>query len=297
MKTEKNIFVAFILNLVFSICEFVGGILTGSVAILSDALHDLGDATSIGVAVLLEKRSKKQADQVFTFGYARYSVVASLLTTVILIVGAVVVVVNATQKIVNPTPVNHDGMILFALFGVVVNIVATIFTSHGHSLNQKAVNLHMLEDVLGWVVVLVGAVVIKITNFWLIDPIMSLGVALFIFVGAVKNLIQVLNVFLEKAPASLSVQQVQTVAKQVVGVVDVHHVHAWTLDGQNHCVTMHVVVEGNSTQVKGQIRHKLEHLGVVHASIEVEPVGEPCNYQQCSSAKTSCCGHHHGHHH
>lgn len=296
MKTERKILVAFILNLIFSVAEFVGGILTGSVAILSDALHDLGDATSIGVAYLLEKKSHKQADDVFTFGYARYSVVASLLTTAILIVGSVVVVANAIDKIVHPTPANYDGMIVFALFGVVVNTVATLFTRKGHSLNQKAVSLHMLEDVLGWIVVLVGAIVMKFTDFALIDPIMSIGVAVFILINAIKNLTEVLNVFLEKAPSSLTVQQVQDVASKVEGVVDVHHVHVWTLDGQSHCATMHVVTNRNATKVRQHIRHELEDLGVVHVSVEVERVDEPCNYKQCSKSN-GCCVHHHGHHH
>lgn len=296
MKTERKIFVAFILNLVFSACEFVGGILTGSVAILSDALHDLGDAVSIGVAYVLERKSKRHADTVFTFGYARYSVVASMLTTSILIVGSVVVVVNAIDKIVHPTPVNYDGMIVFAVFGVVVNSVATLFTSKGNSLNQRAVNLHMLEDVFGWIVVLLGAIVMKFTDFALIDPIMSIGVAVFILINAIKNLTEVLNVFLEKAPSSLTVQQVQDVASKVEGVVDVHHVHVWTLDGQNHCATMHVVTNGNAAKARQHIRHELEHLGVVHVSVEVEGVDEPCNYKKCSKSN-DCCVHHHGHHH
>ena len=297
MKTEKNIFVAFILNLFFAICEFAGGILTGSVAITSDALHDFGDAVSIGFAWVLERKSKRQADNVFTFGYQRYSVVASLLTTAILLVGSVLVVVNAVEKIANPTPVDYDGMIIFAICGVVVNGIAAFFTHKGNSLNQKSVNLHMIEDVLGWIVVLVGAIVMRFTNLWIIDPLMSIGVAVFILVNAIKCIVRAIDVILEKAPKSLNVQQVIQVACTVQGVVDAHHVHVWTLDGQNHCVTMHVVVDGTNAHAKSQILHKLEHCGVVHASIEVEHLGEPCNYQQCRQTTTCGCGHHHGHHH
>ncbi len=297
MKTERKIFVAFILNLVFSACEFVGGILTGSVAILSDALHDLGDAVSIGVAYVLERKSKRHADTVFTFGYARYSVVASMLTTSILIVGSVVIVANAIDKIVHPTPVNYDGMIVFAVFGVVVNTVATLFTRKGHSLNQKAVSLHMLEDVLGWIVVLVGAVVMRFTDFALIDPIMSIGVAIFIFVNAVRTLHQALQVFLEKAPTDLTAGQVQQIASKVAGVVDVHHLHVWTLDGQSHCATMHVVVDGTNAHAKHQIRHELQHHGVAHVSIELETVGEHCDYRQCHPIHQESGHHHHHHHH
>ena len=156
MKTEKNIFFAFILNLAFSVFEFAGGIFTGSVAIISDAIHDIGDAISIGISYFLERKSKKQPDEVYTYGYARYSVVGGVVTTLILLLGSVAVVYNAVIRIISPVPVNYGGMIVFAIVGVVVNGGAALFTRDGDSVNQKAVNLHMLEDVLGWIVVLIG---------------------------------------------------------------------------------------------------------------------------------------------
>jgi cobalt-zinc-cadmium efflux system protein len=176
MKTEKNILIAFVLNFAFSIFEFVGGIFTGSVAIISDAIHDIGDAASIGISYFLEKKSKQQPDAEYTYGYARYSVLGSLITTLILLVGSAVVIYNAIGRIIAPTEINYGGMILFAVVGVCVNFGAAFLTRDGHSLNQKAVNLHMLEDVLGWVVVLVGAVVCLLDllfNFGL-DQVFSL---------------------------------------------------------------------------------------------------------------------------
>ena len=116
MRTEKNILVAFVLNLLFSIFEFVGGIFTGSVAIISDAIHDIGDALSIGISYFLEKKSKKQPDDVYTYGYARYSVIGSVITTLILLFGSVMVIYNAILRIINPVPINYNGMILFAVF-------------------------------------------------------------------------------------------------------------------------------------------------------------------------------------
>ena len=181
MKTERNILIAFILNLSFSIFEFVGGVFTGSVAITSDAVHDIGDAASIGISYFLEKRSKKQPDEKYTYGYARYSIIGGFITTLILLIGSAFVIYNAIIRIINPVEINYNGMIVFAVVGVIVNFSAAFFTREGDSLNQKAVNLHMLEDVLGWIVVLVGAVVMRFTDFSLIDPIMSVGVSLFIF--------------------------------------------------------------------------------------------------------------------
>ena len=158
MKTERNILIAFILNLSFSIFEFVGGILTGSIAIASDAVHDLGDAASIGISYFLERKSKLPPNQFYTYGHARYSVLGGLITTLILLVGSSVVICNAVMRIFSPVEINYSGMILFAVVGVLINAFAAFFTRGGHSLNQRAVNLHMLEDVMGWVVVLCGAV-------------------------------------------------------------------------------------------------------------------------------------------
>ena len=155
MKTEKNIFIAFILNLAFSVFEFIGGAISGSVAIMSDAIHDLGDATSIGISYFLEKKSKKKPDDNYTYGYIRYSVIGSIITTAILIVGSIFVILESIKRIINPIQIDYSKMILLAIVGVVVNFIAAYVTKEGDSLNQKSVNLHMLEDVLGWVVVLV----------------------------------------------------------------------------------------------------------------------------------------------
>ena len=184
MKTDKNILIAFILNICFSIIELIGGFITGSIAILSDSLHDFGDALSIGISYFLEKKSKKKADDNYTYGYIKYSVMGSVITTTILIVGSIFVIFESIKRVINPTEINYNGMIIIAVFGVIINTVAALKTKEGESLNQKAVNLHMLEDVLGWLVVLIGGFLIKFTNISIIDPILSIIVALFILINA-----------------------------------------------------------------------------------------------------------------
>ena len=179
MKTERNILIAFILNLAFSVFEFVGGIITGSVAIMSDAVHDIGDATSIGISYLLEKKGEK------------YSLIGAFITTLTLLIGSSITIYNAIRRLFVPTEIHYEGMIVFAIVGVCVNLCAAFVTREGDSLNQKAVNLHMLEDVLGWIVVLVGAVVMRFTDFSLLDPIMSIGVSAFILINAIRNLIEI----------------------------------------------------------------------------------------------------------
>lgn len=188
MKTEHNILIAFILNLTFSVLEFIGGIFTGSIAIISDAVHDLGDAAIIGVSYFLEKKSRKYAEAGSDFESARYSLLGSLITTLVLLTGSVIVICNAVIRIFNPVEINYNGMIIFAIFGVAVNSVAAFVTREGDSLNQKAVNLHMLEDVLGWAVVLIGAVIMRFTDITILDPLMSIGVAVFIVINAARNL-------------------------------------------------------------------------------------------------------------
>ena len=188
MKTERNILTAFILNLAFSVFEFFGGIFTGSVAIISDAIHDLGDAAIIGLSYFFEKKSKQEADEKHPEGYAHYSDIGGTITTVVLILGSLFVIINAIGRLFDPVEINYNGMIFFAIIGVCVNGGAAFVTREGDSFNQRAVNLHMLEDVLGWAVVLTGAIIMRFTDISIIDPIMSIGVALFIIINAVRNL-------------------------------------------------------------------------------------------------------------
>ena len=209
MKTEKNILIAFLLNISFSIFEILGGIITGSVAIISDSIHDLGDALSIGISYFLEKKSKKKADNKYTYGYIRYSVLGGVITTTILLAGSILVIIGAIKRLFNPVEINYDGMILFAVIGVILNFIAAYVTRKGDSINQKSVNLHMLEDVLGWIIVLIGSIIMHFTNISMIDSIMSIGVSLFILINSLKNLKKVLDLFLEKTPKDIDIEEIK----------------------------------------------------------------------------------------
>ena len=297
MKTTKSILAAFILNLAFSVFELVGGLYTGSAAILSDALHDLGDAMSIGVSFFLERKSTRKPDATYTYGYARYSVLGGLITTAILLAGSVAVIGNGVVRIVNPVPIRYDGMILFAVIGAAVNLGAAYFTRHGDSLNQKAVNLHMLEDVLGWLVVLVGAVVMRFTDFALLDPLLSICVAVFILIHAIKNMKEVLDLFLVKMPRGVDVAELQEHLCHIPGVQDVHHIHIWSLDGLQNLATMHVVAQGDTHSIKDAVRQELAEHGIGHATLEMEAPGERCQHTECIPAVTQAGHHHHHHYH
>ncbi len=294
MKTEKNILIAFILNIAFSFFEGIGGLITGSIAILSDSLHDLGDAISIGLSYFLEKKSKRKPDKYYTYGYTRYSVMGSIITTLILLVGSVLVITGAIKRLINPVAINYNGMILMAIFGVLVNLIATYFTKDGHSLNQKAVNLHMLEDVLGWLVVLIGSVLMKFTNISIIDPILSILVAIFIFYNAWQNLKEITDLFLEKTPKNIDINVLKKHLLQIDDLYDVHHIHIRSIDGFNNFATLHAVVKKYSKDVKDKIKDELQEFGIAHSTVELELQNENCHSKQCQIEKIKSS---HSHHH
>ena len=292
MKTDKNILIAFLLNITFSILELFGGIFTNSIAILSDSVHDLGDAISIGISYFLEKKSKKKADNKYTYGYVRYSVLGGVITTTILLVGSILVIYNAVIRLINPVDVNYSGMLIFAVVGVVLNFIAAYVTRKGDSINQRSVNLHMLEDVLGWVVVLVGAIIMNFTDIKIIDPIMSIGVSTFILVHSLKNLKRVLDIFLEKTPKDVNIDELKEHLLKINEVDDIHHIHVWSIDGFNNYATMHIVTKSVDVKaIKKEIRKELEEHHICHAILETED--EVCQDTECNTELHSEEQHHH----
>lgn len=291
MKTDKNILIAFILNISFSIFEIFGGLITGSIAIISDAIHDFGDAISIGISYFLEKKSKKSPDNKYTYGYLRYSVLGAFITTSILMIGSAFVIYEAITRLFNPVDINYNGMIIFAIIGVIINVIAVHVTKEGDSINQKAVNLHMLEDVLGWIIVLVGSIIIKFTNIKIVDSIMSILVSIFIFVNATKNFKAILDLFLEKIPDNISVDEIKKHILEIDNVIDVHHIHIWSIDEYHNYATMHVVVNKNELETKNKIREELLEHGISHVTIETE--NELCSNLECHIEHKEIKQHHH----
>ena len=280
MKIEKNILIAFILNISFSVFEFFGGLFTNSVAILSDSIHDLGDALSIGISYFMERKSKKKADNKYTYGYVRYSVLGGVITTTILLVGSILVIISAIKRLFNPVEINYHGMIIFAIIGVILNFIAAYVTREGDSINQKAVNLHMLEDVLGWFVVLIGAIIMNFTDIRILDSILSIGVALFILFNSLKNLKKVVDLFLEKTPQNIDIDKLKKHLLKINGVDDIHHIHVWSMDGYNNYATMHIFTKVKDiSKLKKEIRHELEEFNICHAILETEE--ELCDDKEC----------------
>ncbi len=294
MKTDKNILVAFLLNLGFSIFEVLGGILTNSVAIISDALHDFIDAFSIGLSYFLEKKSKKKPDYKYTYGYIRYSVLGALLTTTFLLVGSIIVIISAVGRLIHPVEIKYNGMIIISVIGIIVNFIAAMQTREGDSLNQKSVNLHMLEDVLGWVIVFIGSILMKFTDITYIDSIMSIIIAIYILIHAIKNLKSVLDLFLVKTPKNINIDELKKELLKVKNVSDIHHIHIWSMDGVNNYATIHAVVNTlDFEKVKKDLKEELEEHGIVHSTIEIEAKDSKCDEKNCKVKNIKSTTHHH----
>lgn len=294
MKTDKNILVAFLLNLGFSIFEIIGGILTNSIAIISDAFHDFIDAFSIGLSYFLERKSKKKADYKYTYGYIRYSVLGALITTTFLLVGSIIVIIGAVDRLFNRADINYNGMIIISIIGIVVNFIAAYKTREGDSLNQKSVNLHMLEDVLGWVIVFIGSILMKFTDITYIDSIISIIIAIYILIHALENLKSVLDLFLVKTPKNVDIDALKKELLKVKNVSDIHHIHIWSMDGVNNYATIHAVINTKDFEkVKKDLKAELKVHGIVHSTIEIEAKDSKCDELDCEVKNIKSTTHHH----
>lgn len=281
-SSTKRMAIALCLNLGFALIELVGGLWTNSVAILSDALHDFGDAMAMLIALGLEKLSQKKSDQNFSYGYKRFSTLGAVITGGILVVGSIVILFEAVPRIFNPTQPHADGMILLALLGVLVNGYAALKVAKGTSLNEKMLMWHMIEDVLGWVMVLVGSIVMKFFDIPQIDAGMAILLASWILFNVVRNLKEAFKVFLMAVPSHLETSFVEAEIKKYPQVKDVHHAHIWSLDGENHIYTAHIVMDSMQDmakveELKAKIKKDLKVFGVYEATLEIELQGVECS--------------------
>lgn len=278
-----NISTAFWLNISFTIIEIIGGFFTNSVAILSDALHDLGDSLSLGLAWYFQKKSGKGKDEVYTYGYGRFSLVGALVNSIILIVGSVYMLTEAIPRILNPEASNAKGMFWLAILGIIVNGAAVFKLKKGDSLNERAVMLHLMEDVLGWLAVLIGSAVMYFTGWGIIDPLLSIGITVFILYNVYGNLKGVFRVILQGTPEDMNIEEVKRKVVEIAGIKGVHDVHLWTVDGKKNIMSLHAVVEKgyDVVKMKDGIRHELRHLEIEHVTIETENADEDCGMEEC----------------
>jgi cobalt-zinc-cadmium efflux system protein len=279
--SSKNLKAAFFINLFFTIFEFFGGIYVNSVSIVSDAVHDLGDSLSLGTAWYLQEKSKKEANSKFSFGYRRLSLLGALINSVVLILGSIYVVSEAAQRIVQPESSDAKGMLIFALIGIAVNGYAAWKLSSGKTLNERVVSWHMLEDVLGWVAVLIVSIVLLFKDIPYLDPALSLLITAYILWNAQKRLRETLHLFLQGKPIDVDQAKIEQELVAVEHVDSVHHTHIWSLDGEHHVFTTHVKLKKIDTvelllKIKNDLKDVLQKYPFEHYTIETEVDQEDC---------------------
>jgi cobalt-zinc-cadmium efflux system protein len=275
---------AFFLNAAFAVLETIGGFWSGSLAVLTDALHDTGDVVVLGAAWWLQRLATRGRDARYSYGYGRYSALGGWLGAGVLIGGALFMLWNAVPALNDPGEPQAAGMMLLAVIGIAFNGFAALRLKHGHSLSERAMYFHLLEDVLGWVAVLVGAVVLYFTQWAWIDPLLSIGISLFILYNAVRTLRLGTDILMQATPTGLDETAVRERLLAIEHVSDVHDQHAWTLDGNYTVVTLHISTVGADQtamlRVKQQARKVLLAMGVHHATIELEMPGEECGIKE-----------------
>ena len=281
----SNLKVAFALNAFFTVIELVGGIMTNSMAILADAVHDLGDTLAIGSSLFLESYAQKGRSSTYSFGYKRFSPLGALINGIILLAGSTVIIIETVPRLLNPEPVDAQGMLYLAILGVLMNGAAVWkLRREKNSLNQRTVMLHLMEDALGWIAVLVGSVVLMFTDLYWIDPLLSMGIAVFILWNAFKNLRQVLKIFLQATPENVDLDVIHQEIRQLDGIADVHDMHVWTLDGNYHVLTAHLVLPDNRrihelATVRREVNQLLKQHQIDHITLQFEITGEVCELE------------------
>jgi len=280
-ESSSRIGVAFFLNLSFTVIELIGGILTNSVAVLSDALHDLGDSISLGMSYYMQKLSTKGRDHRFSYGYKRFSLLSAFINGVVLIVGSVFMLMEAVPRIFHPKEVMAEGMIVLAILGIIFNTLGALRLSGGRTLNEKLLSFHLLEDVFGWVAVLIGGTIMYFFHAPYLDSVLSIIFTLWTLWKVIRLFKQTSMIFLQSVPIDLDVKKLEEIASGIKGVNSFHDLHVWSMDGAYHILTVHLVVAKNMSEKEiltiRKHAHELFHNHhIEHATIEMEREGEEC---------------------
>ncbi|MDN3689345.1 cation diffusion facilitator family transporter [Cyclobacterium jeungdonense] len=280
--STKNLKIAFFINVGFTCLEIVGGFITNSIAIISDALHDLGDSLSLGLAWYLEKKASREGPtNKFSFGYARFRLLGALVNALVLIGGSVYIVMEAVGRFQNPEPVKSLWMMGIAVIGVAANGYAAWRTRGAKSLNEKVISWHLLEDVLGWLAVLIVSIILQFKDWYFLDPALSIGITLVILNGVGRRLWDTLYLLLQGVPENIDLEEIRSKLREVKHVQSVHHTHIWSLDGEHHVLTTHLVLEniseyGKVDQVRQHALEALKEYDFHHHTIQVELDQKTC---------------------
>jgi len=284
-SSVKNIKLAFFLNLGFTLVEFVGGFLTNSTAILADAVHDLGDSFALGQAWYFGSLAQRKGDNRYTYGFKRFATLGALISTFVLLLSSFYVLSEAVPRIIEPEHSNAQGMIVLAVIGIAVNGYAMLKLAGESDINARTVGLHLLEDVLGWVAILIVAVILLFKDIPVLDPILAVLITLYILSNVVKNVRAILPIFLQAAPDKIDVNIISARIVEIEHVQNVHHVHIWSLDDQHQVFSVHIVVDTSLdaqqyADIKLKVKELVEELGFSHSTVEIELPDESCRISE-----------------
>ena len=272
MKTKHAVWLAFFLNLSYAIVEFIAGGLFGSSAVLADSVHDMGDAIAIGVSAFLETISNREEDSHYTLGYKRFSLLGAMVTAVILMTGSVLVILGNITKLFHPQAVNDEGILWLGIIAISVNVIASLVVRKGKTKNESILSLHFLEDTLGWVAVILMAIVLRFTDWYILDPLLSLVISIFILSKAIPRFWSTLKIFLDAVPEGVDIKQVKSDLEQLDHVASLNQLNLWTMDGLEKNAIVHVCLKEIEQMelCKESIRCMLEDCGFQNITIEVD---------------------------
>ena len=272
MSSKRAVWLAFFLNLSFAIVEFIAGGIFGSSAVLADSVHDLGDAIAIGVSAFLESISNREEDSRYTLGYKRFSLLGAMVTAVILMTGSGMVILENMVKLFHPQPVNEEGLLWLGIIAISVNVLASLVIRKGQTKNESILSLHFLEDTLGWLVVILMAIVLRYTDWYILDPLLSLAISLFILSKAIPRFWSTLKIFLDAVPEGVNIQKIKTDLAELDNVASINQLNLWTMDGLEKNAIVHVCLEHvkHMEVCKESIRTLLKDCGFQNVTIEVD---------------------------
>ena len=272
MKSSRNMTIAFLLNFSFAIIEFIFGLLFHSSAVLADAIHDTGDALAIGLSTLFEKISTKKEDRNYTLGYKRYSLLGALLTSVILLIGSTLVIVENVPKLFAPEKVNYDGMLILGIIAIAVNTAASRVVSHSHSHNESILSLHFLEDILGWLAVIGVSIILRFTDWYFLDPLLSLVIAGFILSKALPKFWENIQIFLDHVPSDVDLGQLYQELAELENVRAITQLNVWTTDGLEKFAMLHICLKNPNLLAETQVvlRQRLLAYGIAKVTIQTD---------------------------
>lgn len=299
MTMTKKLVISLIVTFVVLIGEIVGGIVSNSLALLSDAGHVFTDVFSLGMSLLAILIMKKPSDRRATYGYHRIGILAALINGVSLIFVALFIFWEAYQRIQSPPVIDTSVMLVIALAGLIGNIAIAFILGHKHDdLNIKSVWLHVLGDTIASVGVIAAGFIIKFTGWQVADPLVSGLVGLIIIVGGVGVTKEALRIFLELSPARLDMEDISQKISLVPGVVDVHDVHLWSIGHNDPAFSAHVRLKEQTMAevdvIRKKIEHELAHMGISHSVLQMECAECEVNGLYCQP-RTPIAGEAHDH--